>query len=103
MEALAPHQIRGMGLCICLAGEVRISIDLKHYTVHKGEMFIILPGVVIQPIGRSDDFVGYVLGLKPDRRKSTLRSVSSSILRSGTILALHSMTEICRHSWSCAI
>ena len=67
MEALAPHQIRGMGLCICLAGEVRISIDLKHYTVHKGEMFIILPGVVIQPIGRSDDFVGYVLGLKPDR------------------------------------
>ena len=83
MEALAPHQIRGMGLCICLAGEVRISIDLKHYTVHKGEMFIILPGVVIQPIGRSDDFVGYVLGLKPDRVAEIDSSVGLPVLSYG--------------------
>ncbi|MFQ9505337.1 MAG: hypothetical protein ACLR1G_16920 [Alistipes indistinctus] len=44
MEALAPHQIQGMGLCICLAGEVRISIDLKHYAVHKGKCLLSCPG-----------------------------------------------------------
>lgn len=103
MEALAPHQIRGMGLCICLAGEVRISIDLKHYTVHKGEMFIILPGVVIQPIGRSDDFVGYVLGLKPDRVVEIDSSVGLQFyltVRDNPCLALHdgdlqTLLELC--------
>ena len=103
MEALAPHQIRGMGLCICLAGEVRISIDLKHYTVHKGEMFIILPRVVIQPIGRSDDFVGYVLGLKPDRVAEIDSSVGLQFyltVRDNPCLALHdgdlqTLLELC--------
>lgn len=62
-----PQKIYGMGLCICQEGEALISIDKRQYRVGKHDMVIFLPGAVVQPISRSDDFVGYGLMLKVDR------------------------------------
>lgn len=62
-----PQKIHGMGVCICKEGESMISIDKKQYRIGKHNMVIFLPGSVVQPISRSDDFVGYCLMLKVDR------------------------------------
>lgn len=62
-----PQKVHGIGLCICQAGTATVSIDKKQYRIGKQDMVIFLPGAVVQPISRSDDFVGYGLMLKVDR------------------------------------
>ena len=53
-----PQKIHGLGVCICKEGESMISIDKKQYRIGKHNMVIFLPGSVVQPISRSDDFEG---------------------------------------------
>ncbi len=112
IEAHPPLQIRGMGLCICLAGETELSIELKRYTVHKGELFIVLPGVVVQPISRSDDFVGYVLVLKPERIAGiassaglqfylTVRDNPRIVLHDGDLQALLELCDLIKKKLPC--
>ncbi len=62
-----PQKIHGMGLCICQQGEAVISIDKKQYPIRQHDMVIFLPGAVVQPVSRSDDFAGCALMLKIDR------------------------------------
>ena len=57
-----PRKMQGSAVCICLQGESEVVIDHKSYSFHKNDMFVLFPEAVYQPISRSEDFVGYILG-----------------------------------------
>lgn len=57
-----PHTVRDSAVCICLQGEGQVFIDHKKYSFKKNDMFVLFPNAVYQPVSRSDDFVGYILG-----------------------------------------
>lgn len=61
-ELVYPRQAPGSAVCICLQGEGQVFIDHKGYSFRKNDMFVLFPNAVYQPISRSEDFVGYILG-----------------------------------------
>ena len=48
---------------ICQKGSVRISINLKEYTIVPNNLVVLLPDQIVQHYERSDDFAGIFLGV----------------------------------------
>lgn len=62
----APSHLEKGGLFFCQEGEALVSIDAKTYRLRKGDLSIAFPNTIIHTIYRSDDFVGFALGVNID-------------------------------------
>lgn len=56
-----PRQLSIGGIAICLAGNAEFSLDLKHYKIKKGDIYVVFPFSVFNVIDKSDDFEGVCL------------------------------------------
>lgn len=50
----------------CLQGEAKVEINLQSYDIRKNDIIFLLPGYIVQPLAKSDDFVGKSLFFDPD-------------------------------------
>ncbi len=54
--ALSLRSVIVEGLCICLSGECDIVIDQRSYTLHRGDLFVVLPDSILHAVRKSHDF-----------------------------------------------
>lgn len=57
----APCRPDGIILCMCLAGELHLEVNLQRVTVSSGSLLLNLPESLFKFIGVSEDFRGYLL------------------------------------------
>lgn len=58
-----PSHIYTIIIAICLKGSLKISINLKEYTVEPNTLIVLLPDETVQLFEKSDDFSGMFIGL----------------------------------------
>lgn len=51
------------GIGICLEGECHVVIHTQHYRLQKGDMCLILPGVMLHVARKSKDFTAYTMAI----------------------------------------
>ena len=56
-----PRIIDAAGLCICMEGEIEITIGSQSYPVKKDDLCIIFPNDILYVRNKSADFKGYLL------------------------------------------
>lgn len=60
-----PQRAGGAAVCICLEGQAELIVDAISYEINKGDMFIIFPRSICQPIKQSPDFISHIIGVNP--------------------------------------
>lgn len=61
-----PHIIDAAGLCICMEGEIEITIGSQSYPIKKNDLGIIFPNDILYVRNKSADFKGYLLVVTTD-------------------------------------